>query len=260
MRNSLDTAVVLRPGARVGRWTIVAPSAHEHRRAGKKRPRWLCRCDCGKEKDVLGQNLLIAMRQPHGGSRGCGCFVVERSTRHSHASGGKPSSEYMAWVAAKKRCCNPRNASYPSYGGRGIRMCEAWARSFETFFNDMGPRPTEAHSLDRIDPDRDYTPDNCRWATPLTQSRNRRCTRWYAFEGQRLILGDLAARLGITRDQARALERQGKLPAWRILGTVRVVEPDVREMRIDLNDTVIITDAPASGTGPLPRHRAAGTQ
>jgi hypothetical protein len=121
----------------------------------------------------------------------------------------------MAWQAAKKRCGNPRNASFPNYGGRGIRMCRRWSISFGAFLSDLGPKPDVAWSLDRIDPDKGYEPGNCRWVPPIVQSRNRRNTRWYVFEGQLSTIGEVARFLGITRDQARAFERNGQLPAQR---------------------------------------------
>ncbi len=208
----------LRPGDRIGRWTIVACASAVRSPRARVRPRWLCRCDCGSEKLVLAQSLILASRSSRGGSRSCGCLAVARTTRHSHTAGGRPTPEYTAWLAAKKRCENPRNASFGNYGARGISMCADWARDFGAFLRDMGPRPSPTHSLDRIDPDGDYAPGNCRWAAPEVQARNRRVTRWYLFEGEQLVLGELASRLGITRDQARALERRRALPAWRIPG------------------------------------------
>ncbi|WP_191082816.1 hypothetical protein [Roseococcus microcysteis] len=167
---------------------------------------------------VLAQSLALALRSSRGGSRSCGCLAIERATRHAHAAGAAPTPEYGAWLAAKKRCENPRNASFGTYGARGISMCADWARDFRAFLRDMGPRPCPAHSLDRIDPDGDYAPGNCRWALPEVQARNRRVTRWYLFEGEQLVLGQVASRLGITRDKARALEHRRELPAWQIPG------------------------------------------
>jgi hypothetical protein len=82
--------------------------------------------------------------------------------------------EYEAWASMKKRCYNPRSPYYKDYGARGIRVCVRWLEGFEYFYDDMGPRPGNDYSLDRIDNDSDYEPENCRWADRITQSRNRR--------------------------------------------------------------------------------------
>ncbi len=242
----------LYPGQRVVRWTIlrVAPKSRTH---ASSRPRWLCRCNCGTEKLVLDQNLRLALRATVGGSRSCGCLAIEVSTRHGSASGRRPAAEYLAWTQAKKRCSNPRNASYRDYGGRGIRMCAAWAESFETFLNDMGPRPSPKHSLDRINPDGDYEPCNCRWATSDIQARNKRNIRWFAFEGERLILAEVAARLGITRDQARALEKRGRLPAWHIVGARMTSARSPASRGIDFNDVRLNVRSTQSGVNKSSR-------
>lgn len=80
--------------------------------------------------------------------------------------------EYEAWKGAKRRCGNPRYRQYRLYGGRGIRVCAEWRASFQAFYADMGPRPSDAHSLDRINPDGNYEPANCRWALITQQNRN----------------------------------------------------------------------------------------
>ncbi len=157
--------------------------------------------------------------------------------KHAHTASGRQTSEYMAWLAAKKRCFNPRNRSYRHYGQRGIGMSLDWAGSFQAFLRDMGPKPAPTYSLDRIDPNGNYERSNCRWATPEVQARNKRNVKWYELEGERLILADVAARLALTRDQARALERRGTLPARRLLASLR---PDAalprQPYRIDLNE------------------------
>ena len=104
------------------------------------------------------------------------------------------SPEYRTWQMMKNRCHNPKARDYAYYGAKGIRVCERWRYSFECFLEDMGRRPGPAHTLDRIDGERDYAPDNCRWATRQEQSRNR------AYAKTKTWL--LAERLGISLNTA----------------------------------------------------------
>lgn len=88
--------------------------------------------------------------------------------------GASKLSEHGIWCAMRNRCNNPKNLKYYLYGGRGIKVCDEWERSFDQFYADMGPRPTRQHSIDRIDNDGDYEPGNCRWATEQEQHDNNR--------------------------------------------------------------------------------------
>jgi len=99
---------------------------------------------------------------------------VVRNHRHGHAMRGRMSGEYQSWKGMKERCYQPTHVGYKYYGARGVKVCERWRRRFAAFLQDMGPKPSRAHTLDRKDTDGDYEPGNCRWATQVEQRMNQR--------------------------------------------------------------------------------------
>jgi hypothetical protein len=131
---------------------------------GKPNTYWLCQCACGLEKTIRGDHLR------YGKITSCRCLqrdVVSRTSR-THGQAGytqkkiRPAPAYSSWQSMWRRCTLPNEQAFKYYGGRGIAICERW-KKFENFFTDMGPRPNLTYHLDRIDPEGNYEPTNCRW-------------------------------------------------------------------------------------------------
>ena len=104
---------------------------------------------------------------------------------------------YHAWIGMKARCYNKRQDSFPSYGGRGIGVCARWKTSFDSFYADMGDPPTRNHSLDRIDNEKWYSPDNCKWSTAREQQRNKSTSKHITYKGKTKHINDWSNILGI---------------------------------------------------------------
>lgn len=162
-------------GRKFGKLTVT-------RKYEERGSRWVCVCECGTEK------VLRACRLLRGNDKSCGCLkrtVLGDATRkHGKANSrvtGYASRTYGIWQAMRARCTNPNNNRWASYGGRGIKVDPAW-NDFEQFVRDMGEVP-ENLTLDRIDPDGDYTKENCRWATWLEQAHNKRRKKGASYGG-----------------------------------------------------------------------------
>ena len=122
--------------------------------------------------------------------------MTHGNTTHGYTIGRIVTREYRAWCRAKYRCYDPAYDHFNRYGGRGIVMCERWLSDFAAFRSDMGPCPPK-YSLERIDNNGPYSPENCRWATHKEQCNNRSSTRIFEFEGKRLSLKNWARDKGI---------------------------------------------------------------
>lgn len=137
--------------------------------SNKTGSRWRCVCSCGKEAIVNSYKLRT------GTTKSCGCYSKSLigSKNKTHGMSNKTRT-YRTWKEMRQRCNNPNATQYKWYGGKGISICSEW-NDYTRFLSDMGERP-EGHTLDRIDPDKGYSKENCRWATPKQQAEtNRGC-------------------------------------------------------------------------------------
>jgi hypothetical protein len=186
-------------GMRFGRLVVTGIGSGREAKAGKGKVRLrktvLVQCDCGNCKEVVVGALQS------GQTVSCGCYrhevnqaVTRKNARttcfnHSHEL-------HSVWWSMHVRCYNTSNKRFARYGGRGITVCDRW-KSFENFLQDMGERPSVKHSIDRINNDGNYCPENCRWATNKEQGNNTSKTRLVCYEGELLSITQLAEKHGI---------------------------------------------------------------
>jgi len=151
-----------------------------------------CLCDCGNSFVTTKGNLV------NNRTKSCGCIRKELSGNRNKTHGMSGTKIYRVYTTMKERCSNPNCAKFPMYGGRGITVCSRWRDSFENFYADMGDAP-EGYSIDRIDNSKGYSPDNCRWASRITQANNTRTNRKYSYNGITLSVSEWSRKTGIDR-------------------------------------------------------------
>lgn len=162
---------------------------------GNGKPKWLCKCDCGAETVVSGWSLKS------GNTKSCGCLKAEHPARLDH--GGCGTKLYRTYKNILQRCYNQNNPKYAVYGGRGIQVCDEWRNSFEAFrewaFNNGYVESSERSSctIDRIDVDGNYSPENCRWITQKEQMNNLRKSRLATFDGKTKTISQWAEELNL---------------------------------------------------------------
>ena len=185
-------------GNKYSRWTVLSYSGKE---------RWKCVCECGATRDVIKGSLVS------GKSLSCGCFKIERvkeaSTIHGHA--GKNCSHntrtYNTWKDMRRRCVDKNHKNHKTYYDKGIKVCEEW-ENFVNFLEDMGVRP-EGKTIDRIDSDKGYYKENCRWATPKEQANNMSRNHYLEYDGERLTISQWADKLGISYNKLNTRIHRG---------------------------------------------------
>ena len=227
------SAVYKLVGQRFGRLTALESVGKD----GRGEYIWRCLCDCGTYTDVQAGHL----RSGH--TQSCGCLNREatgiRNTTHGLSARGNRHPLYDAWQGMIQRCVNPNQKAFKNYGGRGISVCERWRRSFADFLTDMGERP-DGKTLERIDNDGPYSPDNCAWKTPKEQIRNRR-TNPHIPNGHPLAIEEWlpvvgyeglyeVSNMGRVRSLKRTVERQASTGSsthrYPVAGKLLALRPD----------------------------------
>lgn len=169
---------------------------------------WLCRCDCGKEKEITAGNLSS------GKTNSCGCLFKELwdKNKWTQTHGLSHTPIYNVWATMKARCSNPKSDSYKRYGGRGITVCERWNK-FENFYEDMKDGYKKGLTLDRKNNDSGYEHLNCRWVTYREQANNTRKNHWITYKGKTKTISQWAQDLGL---QSRVLNLRIVRHKWNI--------------------------------------------
>lgn len=176
-----------------------------------KYPYWHCKCDCGNEKDIIGQSLTS------GNTQSCGCLAKERLAENRRAVRkyqGKYDSSghsriYRIWRLMKARCANPKLEDYPRYGGRGIKVCDEWV-DFQAFHDwAVSNGYSDDLSIDRIDPDKNYCPENCRWVDSETQNNNRGDNVFLEYKGERMTIAQWSRKIDVSQMILYGRRRRG---------------------------------------------------
>jgi hypothetical protein len=202
-------------GQRFGRYTVIA-FAGSVRAKGYRGTRrtWLCRCDCGNERVVPTCNLRT------GNSKSCGCYKRERTSELSKKYVHGNTRANVAWYSMRSRCTKPKSAFYSYYGGRGIKVCDRWLNDFEQFYADMGDCP-EGYSLERLDVNGDYSPENCKWIPIADQGLNKRNTVRVEYGGKSVPLIELARRFDLPARKLHRAYKELGMPIEEALDYVR---------------------------------------
>jgi hypothetical protein len=173
---------------------------------GEHKPKQVCHCECGNTTVVCTPGLY------RGTTTSCGCYAMDILESRNTTHGDNRSKEHQTWQRLKSRCHNKNLPDYRYYGGRGIRVCDRWLEplnGYSNFLEDMGRKPSSLHTIDRIDVNGDYSPENCKWATRKEQCRNQTTNRLITAFGRTQCLADWSDEFGIHQNTIRHRLRSG---------------------------------------------------
>ena len=180
-------------GQRFGRLTVICRADNYIKPNGHKESEWLCKCECGKKSVITRTNLKRA--------RSCGCSQGKYIYSSKVTHGQSDSRLYRIWQNMKNRCYNHNVDRYDRYGGRGITVCDEWRNNFQAFYDwAMINGYSDSLSIDRINIDGNYTPDNCRWITMPEQADNKSTSRIFEYNGSSHTVSEWSKISGISRD------------------------------------------------------------
>lgn len=204
---------------------LVIEDICELQRGKKMRAFAFCRCVCGNTKwiDLSGVTT--------GNTTSCGCkkrqltsqlFTTHGESKTNKNGKVKLGKEFTCWRSMKRRCYGENSKDYCNYGKRGIKMCPRWLESFSNFLSDMGKAPSKNHTIERIDNDGDYCPDNCKWATRKEQNRNKRTNIPITIDGKTMVFHDWLKLVG-SNYHARSIKNHGHEQEIRLLLASKVI-------------------------------------
>ncbi len=174
-------------------------------RLEKNQALWLCHCDCDinseSRKEVLATTTQLTRKRSN--KQSCGCIKTLLCSTRFLTYGLYKHPYYRIWTSMKARCYYSKHKQYKDYGGRGIKVCKEWLNSFVDFLVDMGRKPSKDYQLDRIDNDKDYCFENCRWVSKIEQMNNRRNTIYLIYKNEKKSLSEWSRTLGISRETIR---------------------------------------------------------